>query len=109
MQTFANWITLKENEAARLAVEQVVDCVCKAGPRRAINPLFIHGPSGTGKSHLVSALLAEVAQRSPNLQTALLAKRDLETYVFSEHGHEKRKSLQHKDLLIIEDLQYLPA
>ncbi len=76
MQTFASWIPLAENQAARLAVEGVADCVCGRGPRRTINPLFLHGPAGTGKSHLVAALLADVTQRSPDLQVALLAAGD---------------------------------
>ncbi len=84
MQTFANWIALAENEAARLAVERVADCVCGRGPRRAINPLFLYGSAGSGKSHLVSALLAEVTQRSPDLQVALLAAGDFEALLLPE-------------------------
>ncbi len=64
MQTFASWISLAENEAARLAVERVADCVCGRGPRRTINPLFLYGPAGSGKSHLASALLADVTRPS---------------------------------------------
>jgi chromosomal replication initiator protein len=109
MQTFANWIALTENEAARLAVERVADCVCGRGPRRAVNPLFLYGPAGAGKSHLVSALLAEVTQRSPDLQTALLAAGDFEALLFSEGDREDRKALRQADLLIIEDVQHLPA
>ncbi len=76
MQTFANWIALAENEAARLAVQRVAECLCGRGPRRAINPLFLYGPAGAGKSHLVSALIGEATQRSPDLQVALLAAGD---------------------------------
>lgn len=116
MQTFANWIALTENEAARLAVERVADCVCGRGPRRAVNPLFLYGPAGAGKSHLVSALLAEVTQRSPDLQTTLLAAGDFEALHpganapgSPEGDREERKALRQADLLIIEDVQHLPA
>jgi chromosomal replication initiator protein len=116
METFANWIALAETEAARLAVERVADCVGKQGPRRAINPLFLYGPSGSGKSHLVSALLAEVTQRSPNLQVALVAAGDFEALVLSEDppavwgGIEGgRKALRQADVLILEDVQHLSA
>jgi chromosomal replication initiator protein len=109
MQTFANWIALMENEAARLAVERVADCVCGRGPRRAVNPLFLYGPAGSGKSHLVSALLAEVTRRSPDLQTALLVAGDFEALLLSDGDPEERKALRQADLLIIEDVQHLPA
>jgi chromosomal replication initiator protein len=107
MQTFANWIALTENEAARLAVARVADCVCGRGPRRAINPLFLYGPTGVGKSHLVSALLAEVARRAPDLQVALLTAGDFEALALSEDGQEERKALRQADLLIVEDMQHL--
>jgi len=103
MQTFANWIALAENEAARLAVERVAECVCQRGPRRVINPLFLYGPAGAGKSHLVSALLAEVTQRSPDLQVALLAAGDF------DGNREELKALRQADLLIVEDVQHLPT
>jgi chromosomal replication initiator protein len=109
MQTFANWIALTENEAARLAVERVADCICGRGPRRAINPLFLYGPAGSGKSHLVSALLAEVTQRSPDLQVALLAAGDFEALSLPDSDREERKALRQSDLLIVEDVQHLPA
>ncbi|MHB1426881.1 MAG: DnaA/Hda family protein [Gemmataceae bacterium] len=120
MQTFANWAPLAENEAARLAVERVADCVCGREPRRAINPLFLYGPAGAGKSHLVSALLAEVAQRSPDLQVALLAAGDFEALVRPPYipparggdiggGREELKSARQADLLVVEDVHLLPA
>src|SRR5437868_2631126 len=65
MQTRGPWILLPENRAARQAVERVRDCVCGRGPRRLINPLLLHGPPGTGKSHLVNDLVVEVTRRLP--------------------------------------------
>lgn len=109
MQTWANWVALAENESARLAVERVADCVCGRGPRRTINPLFLYGPPGAGKSHLVSALLADVAQRSPDLQTALLSAGDFEALLFAEGEREELKAARKADLLVIEDVQHLPA
>jgi chromosomal replication initiator protein len=113
MQTFANWIPLAENRAAWLAVRSVADCVCGRGTRRAVNPLFLHGPAGSGKSHLVCALLAEATQRSPDLQVALLAAADLESLQSGndapESNREEWKALRQADLLVIEDVQHLPA
>jgi chromosomal replication initiator protein len=109
MQTFASWIALTENEAARLAVEGVADCVSGRGPRRAINPLFLYGSVGTGKSHLVSALLAEVTGRAPDLQVSLLAAGDFESLLLPDSDKEDLKAARQADLLVVEDLQNLPA
>lgn len=92
-----------------MAVERVSDCVCGRGPRRAINPLFLHGPAGAGKSHLVSALLADVTQRSPDLQVALLAAGDFELLLFPDGPREELKAARQADLLVVEDVQHLPA
>jgi chromosomal replication initiator protein len=109
MQTFASWMPLAENEAARLAVERVADCVGGRGPRRAINPLFLHGPAGSGKSHLVSALLADVTQRAPDLQVALLAAAEFEALLLPEGDREELKAARQADLLVVEDVHVLPA
>ena len=109
MQTFASWIPLAENQAARLAVERVADCVCGRGPRRAINPLFLHGPAGAGKSHLVAALLADVTQRSPDLQVDLLAAGDFESLLFPDGNRDELKAARQADLLVVEDVQHLPS
>jgi chromosomal replication initiator protein len=109
MQTFASWVSLGENAAARLAVERVADCVCGRGPRRAINPLFLYGPAGTGKSHLVSALLADVTGRAPDLQVASLAAGDFESLLMPDADKEELKAARQADLLVVEDLQHLPA
>lgn len=109
MQTWANWIALAETESARLAVERVADCVCSRRSRRTINPLFLYGPAGAGKSHLVSALLAEVIRRAPDLQTALLGAGDFEALAFAEGDCEERKAARKADLLILEDVQHLSA
>jgi chromosomal replication initiator protein len=120
MQTFTNWIPLAENQAAQLAVERVAGCVCGRGPRRAINPFFLYGPAGAGKSHLVSALLAEVTQRSPDLQVSLLAAGDFEALLLPDSSplnpppdwggiEGGLKAARQADLLVVEDLQHLPA
>jgi chromosomal replication initiator protein len=109
MQTFASWIPLTENQTARLAVDGVADCVCGRGPRRAINPLFLHGPAGSGKSHLASALLAEVTRRSPDLQVALLAAGDFESLLLPDGNREELKTARQADLLVVEDVQHLPT
>jgi chromosomal replication initiator protein len=102
MQTRAPWILLPENRAARQAVEWVRDCVRGQGPRRAVNPLVLHGPPGTGKTRLVNDLVAEVTARQPGLAVALLAAAEV-------GDPEQQPALRQADLVVIEDLQHLPG
>jgi chromosomal replication initiator protein len=112
MQTFADWISLPENRSAQTAVERVAD---SSGARRLLNPLFLHGPSGTGKTHLVSALLARVIQQTPDRTTSLLTANEFETLVRARAeatagGAEAATDLhglQGADFLVIEDVQHL--
>ncbi|MFQ3650798.1 MAG: helix-turn-helix domain-containing protein [Gemmataceae bacterium] len=57
------WLLVRENEAAWLAVARVVDCIQQGSKRRSINPLFLHGASGTGKTRLLHHLRDQVGGR----------------------------------------------
>jgi chromosomal replication initiator protein len=106
--TFAGFVPAPQNRSALLAVQQVVEDVCQGAARRQqTNPLFLHGPPGTGKTHLVCALLEEVTRRCPALMVSLLSAGDL-VPAASEASQELEESSRHSDLLVIEDLQHLP-
>jgi chromosomal replication initiator protein len=100
MQTFASWVSLPENRSARVAVARLAGCLCNRRFRPHLTPLLLHGPSGTGKSHLASALLTRVSQRRPDCLTSLLTARDL--------LEVDPDSLSTADLIVVEDLQHLP-
>jgi chromosomal replication initiator protein len=108
MPTFARWVATPENQSTRRAVGRVADGICSGRPRRESNPLFLHGPAGTGKTHLVAALAHELAGRRPELTVQLVAARDL--------AGRDAKSLDWQsntpdecDFLAIEDVQHLPG
>jgi chromosomal replication initiator protein len=106
----AAWVTLPENRAAWCAAEQVACWVCGRSDRAAVNPLFLHGPAGTGKTLLVSLLTAEVAEQAPDSRLALLGARELGA-LFGADGEasEDLSAARQADLLVVEDLQHLPA
>jgi chromosomal replication initiator protein len=110
MQQPRSWILLPENRAARQAVERVRRCLTCGTVRRESNPLTLHGPPGCGKTRLADDLATEVAHDAPDRIVRALSASDFATLDESpsEHGGGKKELLQ-ADLLIVEDLQFLPA
>jgi chromosomal replication initiator protein len=86
-------------------VRRVVRCV--SARRRAVNPLFLHGPAGTGKTHLVNALAAAVTHRCPDLIVCLLPAADCRPDVPGQ-PEESAATARDCDLLVVEDVQHLP-
>jgi chromosomal replication initiator protein len=97
---FTRFVATSENRSALEAVRQAAVCLASPQERLTANPLYLHGPTGTGKTHLVSALLEEATRLSPQVVITLLQAGDWE-------GTEPLQEARHSDLLVIEDLQHL--
>jgi chromosomal replication initiator protein len=106
MQTFVSWVSLPENRSAQAAVERAAACVGGRVPRRAVNPLFLYGPPGVGKSHLVQALVARIAAAGSDRTAVLLRADDFARVDGDADGPADARTA---DLLAIEDLHRLPA
>jgi chromosomal replication initiator protein len=106
MQSFGNWVALPENRSAQAAVEHVAAASGQGRTRAPLNPLFLHGPAGTGKTHLVSALLTRVTQLRPDLAATVLAARQLEQPDTTDTPCDLAAARQ-ADVVIVEDLQHL--
>jgi chromosomal replication initiator protein len=104
MHARGGWIVLPENRAARQAVERVQDCLASRASRRAVNPLFLHGPPGCGKSRLVEELAGSVGRVAPDRIVHVLPAAD-----FATLEEESERDLRQADLLVVEDVQHLPA
>lgn len=59
--TFENFIKGPSNQFAFAAAQAVA-----ANPSGAYNPLFIYGPSGLGKTHLLNAIKIEIQKNHPD-------------------------------------------
>jgi chromosomal replication initiator protein len=86
----------------------VADCVCSRRRKREVNPLFLHGSTGTGKSHLVCGLAAEITQRCPDLIVSIVEAHDYAIPLKKERISAPEPA-QTCDVLIVEDLQHLPV
>ncbi|MFL5245283.1 MAG: helix-turn-helix domain-containing protein [Gemmataceae bacterium] len=116
MFTFTRWVSMPENEGARSAVAQLAEHVAGQRVKRAINPLFLHGPPGSGKTHLISALTVELTHRYADRVIELKAANEIASLIYPEgpvlpstSDSNGRNALIQCDLLIIEDLQHLAS
>ncbi|MCK0514320.1 DnaA/Hda family protein [Anaerobiospirillum sp. NML120448] len=81
-------------------------------------PMFIHGPSGVGKTHLLSAMVNKVKAEHPHLKVAYVRSEDfIRQYVasiadmqktrFSDRQVYFQQAFTDHDLLIFDDIQSL--
>src|SRR5437588_7398487 len=106
MYTFTRWVATSENRLALGAVRRLGDALCVQRLRREPFPLFLHGPSGTGKTHLVSALAGSVLRRRPDLTCALLSANECAGFLLgSSEARDQAPPDWGCDLLAVEDLQ----
>jgi chromosomal replication initiator protein len=105
------FIALPENCSGLDAIEQLAHHLTAADTRgNPFPPLFLHGPPGCGKSHLASRLVDQVVAGSGRT-VQLLAAVDLGRMLTEPANLEedRRGDLRNCDLLVVEDVQHLPA
>ena len=110
--TFENFVI---GESNRMAYSMAV-AVAEEPGRPMLNPLFIYGRSGLGKTHLMRAIQNYVNETYPHLRAVYVDSADfLSGYVDATVEHNKQKSsyknfknqYQDADILMIDDIQYL--
>ena len=83
---------------------------------KVLNPLFIYGKSGLGKTHLLRAIQNYVLETRPSAKVIYVDTNDLVndyTQAAAEHDRQKlsfsnfRKKYEEADLLLIDDVQFL--
>ncbi len=104
--TFENFVVGPNNQlshAAALAVSQA--------PAQAYNPLFIHGSTGLGKTHLMHAIGHSILQRNPEAKIAYLSTEKFTNeyiHAIQENALTKfRQRYRNVDVLLVDDVQFL--
>ena len=79
--------------------------------RKSYNPLFIHGGTGLGKTHLMQAIGNELKVKNPKMSVCYLtAETFLNEYVnaLQKKGMESfREKYRYIDVLLVDDIQFL--
>lgn len=104
--TFQNFAVSGSNQLAFVSATAVAK---KIGA--AYNPLFIYGPVGVGKTHLMQAIANDVYQKSPDKKILYITSEEFTNEVVeairsNETGRLKRK-FRTLELLMIDDIQFI--
>ena len=102
--TFDNYIEGISNRLSRSVAMSVADM-----PGRAFNPLFIHGSSGVGKTHLINAIGVKIKETHPELRvlyvSAHLFQVQYTDSILQKNFNDFMRFYQSIDVLIIDDIQ----
>ena len=103
--TFENFVTGPSNSFAHAAAMGV-----SQAPGRAYNPLFIHGPTGIGKTHLMQAVGHLILQK-PGMSVCYVSSETLlNEYIDALRNRtiiDFRNRYRRADVLLVDDIQFL--
>ncbi|MBR5022605.1 MAG: chromosomal replication initiator protein DnaA [Oscillospiraceae bacterium] len=104
--TFENFVVGPTNQLANNAAKAVVD-----NPGMVYNPLFIYGPPGVGKTHLLHAIANGIYAKNPNAKI-LNTKGEQFTVELMEairtgDNIAFRSKYREVDLFLIDDIQFI--
>ena len=104
--TFENFVVGQNNQLAHAAALAVAQA-----PAQAYNPLFLHGATGLGKTHLMHAIGHSILQRNPEAKVAYLSTEKFTNeyiHAIQENALTKfRQRYRNVDILLVDDVQFL--
>ncbi len=104
--TFENFIVGNSNKFAHAAALAVA-----TNPAKQYNPLFIYGPSGLGKTHLLYAITDRVKKNFPNYKVVYVKGEDFTNQMIDSISRnitsEFRQKYRKSDILLIDDIQFI--
>ncbi len=104
--TFENFIVGSSNKFAHAACIAVAD-----KPAQDYNPLFIYGPSGLGKTHLLYAVTNEIKKKNPNVNIIYIKGEDFTNQLIDSISRKSISKFRDKyrtcDVLLIDDIQFI--
>lgn len=106
MRRFGSLITGSCNELAVMAAHQVADY-----PGERFNPLYLYGPTGVGKTHLLEAIYCDLRKNHPGLNVVLITSEAFTNYftqaLASKTVPSFRQKFRNVDVLMIDNVEFL--
>jgi chromosomal replication initiator protein len=104
--TFENMAVSSSNQLAFVSATTVAK-----KPGETYNPLFIYGPTGVGKTHLMQAIANDVYSKFPNKKILYTTSEEFTNEVVeairTNNTASMKKKFRELDLLIIDDVQFV--
>ena len=104
--TFDNLAVSSSNQLAFVSATSVAQ-----KPAGLYNPLFIYGPVGVGKTHLMQAIANDVYVKSPNKKILYITSEEFTNEVVeairTNSTSLMKKRFRNLDILLIDDVQFL--
>ena len=105
--TFDNFIIGASNRFARAACWKVASTQAF----NEYNPLFIYGPSGVGKTHLMYAVINEMRRTNPGIRVIYTKGEDFTNNMVAHLTHGTMASFREMyrgcDVLLVDDIQFI--
>lgn len=115
--TFDNFIVGPSNRFAHAAAKAVAadpagQISCVSPIFYTYNPLFIYGPSGLGKTHLLNAISYEVAKNYPEMKITYVKAENFANEFIASLGKKTVDEFHDKyrnniDLFLVDDIQFI--
>jgi len=104
--TFENFVVGNSNKFAHAACTAVAE-----RPAANYNPLFIYGPSGLGKTHLMYSVVNEIKKKKPNVKVLYVKGDDFTNQMIESLAKHEMYKFHNKyrscDILLIDDVQFI--
>ncbi|MDD3165058.1 MAG: chromosomal replication initiator protein DnaA [Oscillospiraceae bacterium] len=104
--TFENFVVGPSNRFAHAAALAVAK-----KPAESYNPLFIYGPSGLGKTHLLYAIANEIHRAAPHFRIVYIKgdqfTNELISAIQQGKNVEFRSKYRGADLFLVDDIQFI--
>lgn len=105
--TFENYCQSNSNKLAR----SIGEAIAKNPRMQTFNPLFVFGPTGVGKTHLIQAIGLKIKERNPQARVLYITARLFESQYTAASLSGKVntfiRAYQGIDVLIMDDVQDL--
>ena len=109
-QTFDNFISAQCNLVAYKAAQEVARAVIHRDYSMSLNPLFIYGPSGLGKTHLLHAIRNYIHENAPDIKSLFITSEgftnELIRAITKSTQEQFRKKYRTVDILLLDDVQF---